>query len=71
VPVWTRDSTSQAPKVVYTPDDPAAAQCAALIFDPNDSHYPWTMRLAAIGDGVTTQQGGEDLLRANGGLIED
>lgn len=69
MPIWTRDSTSQAPRVVYTPDDPAEAQCDALIYDPQAA-CPWQIHMSAV-NGQSTKSAVEDLMRANGGLLED
>lgn len=69
MPVWTRDSTSQAPRVLYTPDDAVAAQCDALVYDPQAA-CPWQMHMSTI-NGESAQHAVEDLMRANGGLVED
>lgn len=69
MPVWTRDSTSQAPRVLYTPDDAVAAQCDALIYDPQ-APCPWQMHMSGL-NGQSTQSEVEEQLRANGGLVED
>lgn len=32
---WTKDSTSQSPKVIYTPDVNGPVGCTKLVYDPD------------------------------------
>lgn len=67
MPLWTRDSVSLAPKVIYTPDDHEAAQCDQITYDPTGEVPTWEIRACHIG-GAETKSEVETLMEASGGL---
>jgi hypothetical protein len=47
---WTKDSVSEAPKVVYTPGPEGPIGCTKLVYDPN---APAEQRLTAYFSHLT------------------